>query len=40
MMLEAVVSRESHRRRFYPGCGWKEREDMADFVYDLSGEDA
>jgi GNAT superfamily N-acetyltransferase len=35
LMLEAVKTRESYRRGFYRKQGWVEREDMANFVYEL-----
>lgn len=35
LMLEAVTTRESYRREFYPKRGWIERKDMASFVYEL-----
>ena len=35
LMLVAVKSRESYQRGFYPKRGWIEREDMANFIYEL-----
>jgi GNAT superfamily N-acetyltransferase len=35
LTLEAVTTRESYRREFYPKRGWIERKDMASFVYEL-----
>lgn len=35
LMLIAVTTRDSYRREFYPKHGWIEREDMANFIYEL-----
>lgn len=35
LMLEAVKTRESYLREFYPKHGWIEREAMANFVLEL-----
>lgn len=35
-MLVNGRSRESYQRKFYEQQGWKEREEIANFVYVLS----
>jgi GNAT superfamily N-acetyltransferase len=38
LMLLNNRTRESYLRGFYIGDGWKEREAMANFIYDFSAE--